>query len=51
MTRLNMRRVADSPLLARGRDRLETFLVVLFCSRVLHPLLARGRDRLETQKM
>ncbi|WP_126385720.1 hypothetical protein [Pseudanabaena sp. ABRG5-3] len=37
------------PLLARGRDRLETHiqrLVVL--QRYGYPLLTRGRDRLET---
>ena len=39
------------PLLARGRDRLETclpFHIVLSLGYFLVPLLARGRDRLET---
>ena len=40
-----------SPLLARGRDRLETLFIlfILFIISFL-PLLARGRDRLETKK-
>ena len=37
-----------SPLLARGRDRLETCSSWLCRCLVIVPLLARGRDRLET---
>ncbi len=36
------------PLLARGRDRLETRCGLIVRSYSLSPLLARGRDRLET---
>ena len=37
------------PLLARGRDRLETeFLKAAAAEIDAYPLLARGRDRLET---
>ena len=36
------------PLLARGRDRLETVLLGLQFLLLFNPLLARGRDRLET---
>ena len=38
------------PLLARGRDRLETHLKSRPASRYFDPLLARGRDRLETRQ-
>ena len=37
-----------SPLLARGRDRLETSTFITSFTSFLSPLLARGRDRLET---
>ena len=38
-----------TPLLARGRDRLETKCTTSDITRNLaNPLLARGRDRLET---
>ena len=37
-----------NPLLARGRDRLETTYRVEQSIDGKHPLLARGRDRLET---
>ena len=36
------------PLLARGRDRLETVQIRKDGTRGFYPLLARGRDRLET---
>ena len=36
------------PLLARGRDRLETRRIDPEIEPVAFPLLARGRDRLET---
>ena len=36
------------PLLARGRDRLETLQYLQFSFYLSDPLLARGRDRLET---
>ena len=36
------------PLLAKGRDRLETTAAHLFQRLGCYPLLARGRDRLET---
>ncbi len=36
------------PLLARGRDRLETQTSHQSQQQYVHPLLARGRDRLET---
>ena len=36
------------PLLARGRDRLETSFEYTQLLEGLCPLLARGRDRLET---
>ncbi len=40
------------PLLARGRDRLETRLADAFgYTREVNPLLARGRDRLETLRI
>ena len=35
-------------LLARGRDRLETFVELIHSAAVGYLLLARGRDRLET---
>ena len=38
------------PLLARGRDRLETEIKVPQNLLGNYPLLARGRDRLETLK-
>ncbi len=39
------------PLLARGRDRLETILVTdEQLVTTAFPLLARGRDRLETSQ-
>ena len=37
------------PLLARGRDRLETTRSGCTSSNSVNPLLARGRDRLETR--
>ena len=37
-----------NPLLARGRDRLETSFCQPLGMQKLNPLLARGRDRLET---
>ena len=39
-----------APLLARGRDRLETLELPPNLIHGTHPLLARGRDRLETLK-
>ena len=39
------------PLLARGRDRLETLELLLIRLVLTDPLLARGRDRLETQEL
>ena len=38
------------PLLARGRDRLETIPRNTSITSWIDPLLARGRDRLETGK-
>ena len=40
--------MALNPLLARGRDRLETSLLTYGVELEGSPLLARGRDRLET---
>ena len=40
--------ITDFPLLARGRDRLETLRYIELLGLTLYPLLARGRDRLET---
>ncbi len=41
----------NNPLLARGRDRLETKFVSIFTPMESgDPLLARGRDRLETMR-
>ena len=38
-----------TPLLARGRDRLETSVMAIAAYSIRSPLLARGRDRLETK--
>ncbi len=43
-----LRQFAKRPLLARGRDRLETVSLNQHEEQVDNPLLARGRDRLET---
>ena len=43
------RQIGSSPLLARGRDRLETVFIDRDGFAFTDPLLARGRDRLETR--